>query len=220
MTGSRNILRRAAEFDNSHNLLNEISGIRTNNVATEDFVRLRIRQDFHEPVRIAVAPRPAIRHERKPTGFVRATCCFQFLFRFADGGDFRPGINDTRNGIVVDVARLPCEDFRDNNTFVFRFVGQHGPRDTIADGVDTGHVGLEMGIDLDNAAREWADRLAQTAPLALAASKRLLRSVGSMSFGDAITQEGLEQTPLIKSNDFKEGVAAFFQKRKPEWTGT
>jgi len=74
--------------------------------------------------------------------------------------------------------------------------------------------------DLDNAAREWADRLAQTAPLALAASKRLLRSVGSMSFGDAITQEGLEQTPLIKSNDFKEGVAAFFQKRKPEWTGT
>ena len=84
MTGSRNILRRAAEFDNSHNLLNEISGIRTNNVATEDFVRLRIRQDFHEPVRIAVAPRPAIRHERKPTGFVSATCFFQFLFRFTE----------------------------------------------------------------------------------------------------------------------------------------
>ena len=74
--------------------------------------------------------------------------------------------------------------------------------------------------ELDAAARDWADRLAQTAPLALAASKRLLRSVGSMSFGDAITAEGLEQTPLIKSNDFKEGVAAFFQKRKPEWTGT
>ena len=136
-----------------NNLLNEISGIRTDNVTTEDFVRLRIRQDFHEPVRIAVAPRPAIRHERKLTGFVRAACFFQFLFRFADGGDFRPGINDTWNGIVVDVARLPREDFRDNNTFVFRFVGQHGPRDAIADGVDTGHVGLEMGIDLDNAAR-------------------------------------------------------------------
>ena len=78
-------------------------------------------------------------------------CFFQFLFRFADGGDFRPGINDTRNGIVVDVARLPREDFRDNNTFVFRFVGSMGG--TIADGVDTGHAGLEMGIDLDNAAR-------------------------------------------------------------------
>ena len=89
MTGSRDILRRAAKFDDSNNLLNEISGIRTDNVTTEDFVRLRIRQDFHEPVRIAVAPRPAIRQERKLTGFVSAACFFQFLFRFADGGDFR-----------------------------------------------------------------------------------------------------------------------------------
>jgi enoyl-CoA hydratase/carnithine racemase len=40
-----------------------------------------------------------------------------------------------------------------------------------------------------------------------------------MSFGDAITQEGLEQTPLLKSADFNEGVKAFLEKRKPVWRG-
>ena len=86
---------------------------------------------------------------------------------------------------------------------------------------------LEYGIankvvaadELDQATRQWADQLIGTAPLAMAGCKRLLRSVGGMSFGDAITQEGLEQTPLLKSADFEEGVKAFMEKRKPVWRG-
>lgn len=73
--------------------------------------------------------------------------------------------------------------------------------------------------DLERSTVEWAEKLTATAPLAMAGCKRLLRSVGSMSFGDAVTQEGLEQTPLLKSQDFKEGVSAFMDKRKPQWRG-
>lgn len=72
---------------------------------------------------------------------------------------------------------------------------------------------------LESATHEWAQKLLATAPLAMAGCKRLLRSVGSMSFGDAITREGIEQTPLIKSQDFKEGVNAFMEKRTPNWNG-
>lgn len=65
----------------------------------------------------------------------------------------------------------------------------------------------------------WAKHLSERAPLALSATKRLLRSVGSMSFGDAISAEGREQIPLLRSADFQEGVRAFFAKEKPKFEG-
>ncbi|MGB0853422.1 MAG: enoyl-CoA hydratase/isomerase family protein [Pikeienuella sp.] len=68
-------------------------------------------------------------------------------------------------------------------------------------------------------AQAWAERLAAGAPLAMSAAKRLLRSVGAMSFGDAISAEGVEQTPLLKSKDCMTGVQAFFTKKPPQFEG-
>ncbi len=65
----------------------------------------------------------------------------------------------------------------------------------------------------------WATKLSEGAPLSLAATKRLMRRVGSVSYGEAISIEGLEQTPLLKSQDFVEGVRAFFAKEKPNFKG-
>lgn len=73
--------------------------------------------------------------------------------------------------------------------------------------------------DLESVTREFADRIAATAPLAMAGCKRLLRKAGTMSFGEAVTEEGIEQTALLKTEDFREGVKAFFEKRKPVWQG-
>ena len=72
---------------------------------------------------------------------------------------------------------------------------------------------------LDAETANWAEQLASGAPLSMAAAKRLLRSVGRMDYGDAISQEGQEQTPLSQSADFKAGVDAFFKKQKPVFTG-
>jgi 2-(1,2-epoxy-1,2-dihydrophenyl)acetyl-CoA isomerase len=77
-------------------------------------------------------------------------------------------------------------------------------------------VGADM---LEEESNALAGRLAGGAPLALAATKRLMRKVGAMSYGEAISAEGLEQTPLLKSQDFAEGVRAFFAKEKPVFKG-
>ena len=115
-----------------------------------------------------------------------------------------------------------------NTQLLLKHIGYHRALETILEGKRISAAEcLDYGIankvvpadDLDATTRAWAERLCATAPLAMAGCKRLLRSVGGMSFGDAITQEGLEQTPLLKSDDFKEGIAAFFEKRKPVWTG-
>jgi 2-(1,2-epoxy-1,2-dihydrophenyl)acetyl-CoA isomerase len=74
--------------------------------------------------------------------------------------------------------------------------------------------------ELDDQTINWAKSLADGAPLAMAAAKRLLRSVGKMDYSAAISAEGLEQNPLAHSNDFKAGVQAFFDKKKPVFTGS
>ena len=116
-----------------------------------------------------------------------------------------------------------------NTQLLLQHMGYHKALETVLEGrklpaeecLGYGIANKVVAADaLDQTTRAWAEKLAAGAPLSLAASKRLLRSVGGMSFGDAISAEGLEQVPLLKSNDFKEGVAAFFDKRKPDWTGT
>jgi enoyl-CoA hydratase len=78
----------------------------------------------------------------------------------------------------------------------------------------------ETGGAVD-AAIALAERIAQNAPLAVAASKQLVRAAGE-GYDEAELWE--MQNPLMAkvfgSNDAKEGPRAFAEKRAPEWTGT
>lgn len=95
-----------------------------------------------------------------------------------------------------------------------------GKKITAEDCLQAGITNKVVPADtLDTATRDWADHLAQSAPLALASVKRLLRRAPGLSLGEMITEEGYEQAALLKSEDFREGVKAFFDKRKPVWKG-
>lgn len=78
----------------------------------------------------------------------------------------------------------------------------------------------EQGGALD-AAIGWAERIAENAPLAVAASKALVRAA-ALGYDEETLWE--MQVPLSKkvfaSNDAKEGPKAFAEKRAPNWTGT
>jgi enoyl-CoA hydratase len=72
-----------------------------------------------------------------------------------------------------------------------------------------------------NSAVELAERIAENAPLAVAASKTLVRAASQGIEEDSLWEM---QVPLQKkvfgSNDAKEGPKAFAEKRAPNWTGT
>jgi enoyl-CoA hydratase/carnithine racemase len=86
---------------------------------------------------------------------------------------------------------------------------------------------LEMGLvsrvvpaaELAGAARALALEIAANAPLAVQASKKMMRMGLTEGFGDHVHHVFLQLLPLMRSQDAAEGMRAFMEKREPNFTG-
>ncbi|WP_242909152.1 crotonase/enoyl-CoA hydratase family protein [Actinomadura terrae] len=76
----------------------------------------------------------------------------------------------------------------------------------------------EPGGALDTA-KELALRVAENAPLALAATKRVIVESADWTAEEAWAKQGEVVLPVYASKDAQEGPAAFAEKRKPVWKG-
>lgn len=69
-------------------------------------------------------------------------------------------------------------------------------------------------------AMELAERVAKNAPLAVAASKQLIRATQGTTEEDFWKIQTPMQQSVFASDDAKEGPKAFAEKRPPEWSGS
>ena len=67
---------------------------------------------------------------------------------------------------------------------------------------------------------ELAATMADMVPDSLVTTRRLIRDAAALSFGEALEAEQVEQGRLGKTSEHREGVAAFLEKRKPDFRNT
>ena len=75
------------------------------------------------------------------------------------------------------------------------------------------------GVNLLKATLEYANIISSFSPLALKAMKKNINNAYEISLEKSLNQEATELIRASKSNDHKEGIRAFVEKRKPNFTG-
>src|SRR5215472_6825397 len=114
------------------------------------------------------------------------------------------------------------------STFLLRQVGEKHARDLLLTGRIIGseeafRLGLVNEVvsveNLMERARELATTLVANSPASLLATKRLLRTYSHLELDHQIAAAVDENARIRTTHDFREGISAFLEKRKPSWTG-
>jgi enoyl-CoA hydratase/carnithine racemase len=84
-------------------------------------------------------------------------------------------------------------------------------------------LGLVNKVVADDAlmgeARALANEIAHNAPLAVQGAKRMMRMAMAEQFDDHVHHVYLQLLPLFQSQDFREGMKSFLEKREPKFQG-
>src|ERR1700722_2933493 len=139
--------------------------------------------------------------------------------------DFTLAVSEARFGFTeVRIGFVPAIV----STFLLRQVGEKHARDLLLTGrivsADEAYrIGLINEIvargTLLGRARELAAQLMENSPASQIHTKRLLSEYAREELNSRLHSAVLENAAIRASDDFREGVSSFLERRKPRWSG-
>lgn len=136
--------------------------------------------------------------------------------------------------VMADDAALSFSEVRIGlipatiSPFVIRKIGEARAREVFLSGVSISAAwALEIGLvsrvvpptDLDAAVSEWMDALKRGGPLAQQRTKRLVREIADLPLLETRERTARAIAEQRVSPEGQEGMSAFLEKRKPNWSG-
>ena len=124
-----------------------------------------------------------------------------------------------RRGLSVDLG---------GSWLLPRLVGMHKAKElALLAEIVSAEEAMRLGIvnrvvpdeELDDFVGDWARRLAAGPPIALQMTKRMITSAFSSSFSETLHWEAMAQTVTTGTEDTREAMQAFFEKRDPVFRG-
>jgi len=207
LTGSGKAFCSGMDLDN----LRSITGRTPEENRADSATMARLFRTLYEfpKVTIAAVNGPAI-----AGGCGLATLC-DFTLASTDA---KFGYTEVRIGFVPAIV----------STFLLRQVGEKQARDLLLTGrIISAEEAFRMGLatevvaaeKLQERAREMAAGLLQNSPASLISTKRLLNGYSSAELDRQIEAAVDENARIRSTEDFREGVTSFLEKRTPQWKG-
>lgn len=114
------------------------------------------------------------------------------------------------------------------STFLIRQVGEKRARDLLLTGrIISAREAQQFGLVTDVVAahelqqwcRELAGQLMESSPSSLKATKELLGGFAEDDLNEHIREAVIDNAHIRTTDDFREGITAFLEKRRPKWSG-
>lgn len=114
------------------------------------------------------------------------------------------------------------------STFLIRQVGEKRARDLLLTGRIIGareaqQFGLVTDVvaahELQRWCRELAGQLMENSPSSLKATKKLLGGFAADDLNEHIRRAVSDNAQIRTTDDFREGITSFLEKRRPKWSG-
>lgn len=207
LTGSGKAFCSGMDLDN----LRSITGRTAEENRADSATMARLFRELYEYPKVTIA---AVNGPAIAGGCGLATLC-DFTLASTEA---KFGYTEVRIGFVPAIV----------STFLLRQVGEKQARDLLLTGriisaEDAFRMGLASEIvsaeKLLGRARELAATLLQNSPASLLATKRLLKSYSSQELDRQIEAAVEENACIRTTEDFREGVTSFLEKRNPRWRG-